>query len=301
MLKLLLLTTMLIRVEGCLFGNGECTGNLNLMTLALNLYTQGITPNLDFSNIQKVIDIVMSCNDLPVHPRHPYAGKLVFMAFSGSHQDAIKKGFEAPARTRIQVTYCGNMSYMPLDPANLGCSYKAVIHVNAQSGMGGIAYLVKQHLQLDHPRNMQVAFYKVIHQISNHNARKITVEDLTTAFHETYHFGGLKFSLGDFCFERVEGGGPRFKGDMEIDGMVCKVVGEGNGPLSAALAALHSQIEGTLVCQEYLEHPVGEGSDMKGPKEAAWGFGSDTNTNITCVFASKTAIVTGWYKLWIEL
>ena len=186
------------RIEGCLFGNGERTGNVDLVNLALNLYTQGIHPGLDFSDLQSVIDTVTQCNDLPVHPRHPYAGELVFTAFSGSHQDAIKKGFEAQTHRHIKAAAQGepqywNMPYLPIDPADLGQTYEAVIRVNSQSGKGGIAYLVKQHLHLDLPRKLQISFYQVIQSISDREAREMTVDDITTAFRSTYHFGGSKY------------------------------------------------------------------------------------------------------------
>ncbi|KAI0278809.1 2-isopropylmalate synthase [Russula brevipes] len=183
------------RVEGCLFGNGERTGNVDLVNLALNYYTQGIHPNVDFSDIQHVIDVVTQCNDLPVHPRHPYAGELVFTAFSGSHQDAVKKGFEDQAKRHALARSRGesetwDMPYLPIDPADLGQTYDAVIRVNSQSGKGGIAYLVKQNLHLDLPRKMQIAFYQVIQSIADREAREMTVDDITTAFRSAYHFGG---------------------------------------------------------------------------------------------------------------
>ncbi|TFY55085.1 hypothetical protein EVG20_g9450 [Dentipellis fragilis] len=186
------------RVEGCLFGNGERTGNVDIVNLALNQYTQGIHPNLDFSDIQHVIDVVTQCNDLPVHPRHPYAGELVFTAFSGSHQDAIKKGFEEQTKRHALARKNGEkeiweMPYLPIDPAELGCSYEAVIRVNSQSGKGGIAYLIKQHLHLDLPRKMQVAFYQVVQTVADREAREMTVEDITGAFRDSYHFGGGKY------------------------------------------------------------------------------------------------------------
>lgn len=154
------------RIEGCIFGNGERTGNVDLVNLALNLYTQGIHPKLDFHDIQACIDIVNQCNDMPVHPRHPYAGELVFTAFSGSHQDAIKKGFEAQAIRHAEATKgepkIWEMPYLPIDPHDLGCNYEAVIRVNSQSGKGGIAYLVKTHLGLDMPRKMQITFMSAV-------------------------------------------------------------------------------------------------------------------------------------------
>ena len=144
------------RVEGCLFGNGERTGNVDLVTVALNMYTHGIHPRLDFSDIFPIIETVTACNEIPVHPRHPYAGDLVFTAFSGSHQDAIKKGFAAQKQAGDGAPW--EVPYLAIDPADIGCTYEAVIRVNSQSGKGGVAYLVQQAMQLDLPRRLQVAF-----------------------------------------------------------------------------------------------------------------------------------------------
>ncbi|TRM58613.1 hypothetical protein BD626DRAFT_550633 [Schizophyllum amplum] len=239
------------RIEGCLFGNGERTGNVDLVNLALNLYTQGISPGLDFSDIQETIDVVTQCNDLPIHPRYPYAGELVFTAFSGSHQDAIKKGFE---------------------------NYEAVIRVNSQSGKGGIAYLIKQHLNLDLPRKMQVAFYQVIQTISDREAREMTVEDITTAFRRTYAFGGSAYrgrlSLRNFkisgepALDPSDNSGDederrRFDGTLYVDGVLRVIRGDGNGPLSALLDALRKHLDIDLTVREYTEHTIGEGGDAK--------------------------------------
>ncbi|KAJ3559992.1 hypothetical protein NP233_g11119 [Leucocoprinus birnbaumii] len=272
------------RIEGCLFGNGERTGNVDLVNLALNLYTQGITPNLDFSDLQTVIDTVTQCNDLPVHPRHPYAGELVFTAFSGSHQDAIKKGFEAQKARHAEAALKGepqywDMPYLPIDPADLGQTYEAVIRVNSQSGKGGIAYLIKTHLGLDLPRKMQVAFYQVIQAISDREAREMTVDDITTAFRSTYHFGGPKYqgrlSLRNFKIS-AEPGSPQddgtdehpderrhFDGTLLVDGVYRVLRGDGNGPLSALLDALRQHLQIDLTIREYSEHAVGEGKDVK--------------------------------------
>ena len=149
------------RVEGCLFGNGERTGNVDLVTLALNLYTQGVSPQLDFSQMHEVIEVVTRCNQLPVHPRHPYAGELVFTAFSGSHQDAIKKGFAIRAERQEKEW---QMPYLPLDPADIGCSYEAVIRVNSQSGKSGAAWLLEQKHGLQMPRALQQDFSRCVQQ-----------------------------------------------------------------------------------------------------------------------------------------
>ena len=273
------------RVEGCLFGNGERTGNVDLVNLALNLYTQGVHPNLDFSDIQSVIDVVTACNELPVHPRHPYAGELVFTAFSGSHQDAIKKGFEAQRTRHAEAAQRGepqywDIPYLPIDPADLGCNYEAVIRVNAQSGKGGIAYLIQQHLGLDLPRKMQVAFYGVVQAIADREAREMTVEDITTAFRDSYRFGGSKYEgrlvLKSFKVSSEpradsnaeDGDEPAderrlFDGTVSVDGQLRVIRGDGNGPLSALLDALRTHLDIDFAVREYSEHAIGEGSNVK--------------------------------------
>ena len=299
------------RIEGCLFGNGERTGNVDLVNLALNLYTQGIHPGLDFSDLQSVIDTVTQCNDLPIHPRHPYAGDLVFTAFSGSHQDAIKKGFEAQTLRHIKAAAQGeprywNMPYLPIDPADLGQTYEAVIRVNSQSGKGGIAYLVKQHLHLDLPRKLQVSFYQVIQAISDREAREMTVDDITTAFRTTYHFGGSKYqgrlALRNFKISvepsddsvDAEDDTPderrRFDGTLSVDNVYRVIRGDGNGPLSALLDALRVHLDIDLAIRDYTEHSVGEGTDVKAASyvelvpagdrkstQSCWGVGLDTD------------------------
>lgn len=156
----------------------------------MNIYSQGMNPNLDFSDIFSVVDTVVECTGLPVHPRHPYAGELVFTAFSGSHQDAIKKGFEAQQSRERKGDNIWNMPYLPIDPADVGCTYEAVIRVNSQSGKGGIAYIVKQALALDLPRRMQIAFYRIIQEKSEATGKEMTSKDITTSFRQAYHLGG---------------------------------------------------------------------------------------------------------------
>ncbi|KIM49349.1 hypothetical protein M413DRAFT_438536 [Hebeloma cylindrosporum] len=299
------------RIEGCLFGNGERTGNVDLVNLALNLYTQGINPGLNFDDMQSVIDTVTQCNDLPVHPRHPYAGELVFTAFSGSHQAAIKKGFEAQKIRHAEGVAQGkpqywNIPYLPIDPADLGQDYEAVIRVNSQSGKGGIAYLIKQHLQLDLPRKMQIAFYSVVQAVADREAREMTVDDITTAFRTTYHFGGPKYygrlALRNFKISSESLEDPiqdgeetlderrRFDGTLSVDGVYRVIRGDGNGPLSALLDALRVHLNIDLAIRDYTEHSVGEGEDAKaasyvevvpaGDRKSAqswWGVGIDSD------------------------
>jgi len=289
------------------------------VNLALNLYTQGIAPQLDFSDIQSIIEIVTQCNDLPVHPRHPYGGELVFTAFSGSHQDAIKKGFEDQNIRHEKAAAAGeaqiwDMPYLPIDPLDLGCNYEAVIRVNSQSGKGGIAYIVKQNLHLDLPRKMQMAFYQVIQEISDREAREVTVDDITTAFRKTYHFGGPKYegrlALRNFRIT-TEGSGDlpngvagdetppderrRFDGTVVVDGVLRVIRGDGNGPISSLLDALRKHLDIQLSLREYTEHTIGfdQGAraaayielvplspDVKDERRAAqswWGVGLDSD------------------------
>ncbi|KAJ7047132.1 hypothetical protein C8F04DRAFT_220910 [Mycena alexandri] len=302
------------RIEGCLFGNGERTGNVDLVNLALNLYSQGINPKLDFSDLESVIDVVTKCNDLPIPARYPYAGELVFTAFSGSHQDAIKKGFEDQKRRHTLAAKSGepqywDMPYLPIDPADLGLNYEAVIRVNSQSGKGGIAYLIKQHLHLDLPRKMQVAFYHVVQAVSDREAREMTVDDITTAFRETYHYGGPKYkgrlSLRNFKIATEPAADPselsgdeapderrRFDGTISVDGVLRVIRGDGNGPLSALLNALKTHLNIDLSIREYTEHIIGEtdGQNAKAASyielvpagdrkslESWWGVGADSD------------------------
>ncbi|KAF8319451.1 2-isopropylmalate synthase LeuA, allosteric domain-containing protein [Clavulina sp. PMI_390] len=269
------------RVEGCLFGNGERTGNVDIVTLALNLYTQGISPQLDFSDLYSVIETVTECNDLPIHPRHPYAGELVFTAFSGSHQDAIKKGFERRAAVGAKLW---DIPYLPIDPADIGCTYEAVIRVNSQSGKAGIAYLVKQGLHLDLPRRLQISFYQVVQAISDATAKEMTTEDITGTFRRTYFLGSQyqgRLVLGAFNLTSIEdvpapekdaadsdaeedaSARRRFSGHISVDGVVRIVTGEGNGPLSALLNAIESYLDIKLSVREYAEHAIGEGSSTR--------------------------------------
>lgn len=259
-----------------------------------------------------MIDTVTQCNDLPVHPRHPYAGELVFTAFSGSHQDAIKKGFEAQRIRHAEAAIKGEpqywaMPYLPIDPADLGQTYEAIIRVNSQSGKGGIAYLIKQHLKLDLPRKMQISFYQVVQAISDKEAREVTVDDITTAFRTTYHFGGSKYkgrlSLRNFKISTEPTEDPtddsgdegkderrRFDGTLSVDKVYRVIRGDGNGPLSALLDALRVHLSIDLTIRDYTEHSIGEGKEAKAASyvevvpsgerksnQSWWGVGIDSD------------------------
>ena len=245
------------RVEGCLFGNGERTGNVDLVTLAMNLYTQGIDPGLDFSDMREVVRQVEACNQLPVHPRHPYAGELVFTAFSGSHQDAIKKGFAAQAE-RSDGRWC--VPYLPLDPADVGCSYEAVIRVNSQSGKGGIAWLLEQDHGLRLPRRLQMEFSRIVQQQADETGREQSSAQLWQLFRQTYGLHGqAELNLLDY---RISGSADAdqlhvFAGQVRYRGEVISLQGQGNGALSAAVDALRGAFDLQLEILDYQEHSLG--------------------------------------------
>ena len=251
------------RVEGCLFGNGERTGNVDLVTLALNLYTQGISPGLDFSDMETVVKTVEYCNQLPVHPRHPYAGELVFTAFSGSHQDAIKKGFEAQARRNDQLW---NVPYLPIDPADLGTDYEAVIRVNSQSGKGGVAWVLQQDKGLKLPKPMQADFSRIVQKLADETSRELATADIWAAFENAYHLTpGQHFELVGF----QESGASRadhervFVGELRLASKSATIRGRGNGLISSLLAALRNDCELDLDVVDYQEHAIGNGSDAQ--------------------------------------
>ncbi|MGB7501591.1 MAG: 2-isopropylmalate synthase [Azonexus sp.] len=222
------------RVEGCLFGNGERTGNVDLVTLALNMYTQGVHPGLDFSDINAVARTVEHCTQLPIHPRHPYVGDLVFTAFSGSHQDAIKKGFSAQ-----EADETWSVPYLPIDPADVGRSYDSVIRVNSQSGKGGIAYLMETEHSIVMPRRLQVEFSGVVQQHTDAHGGEVTASDIWSIFSGTY----LE-STAPVCYREhhlyEHGNAQCIRLSVNIDGAPHILTGEGNGPINAAVHALHS-------------------------------------------------------------
>lgn len=266
------------RVEGCLFGNGERTGNVDLVTLALNLYTQGIHPHIDFSNLESVIDVVEECNKIPVHPRAPYGGALVVCAFSGSHQDAIKKGFAARKAAGHGSEDPWQLPYLPLDPQDIGRNYEAVIRVNSQSGKGGAAWVVLQQLSLDLPRNLQIAFSKIVQAESEHRSRELLPSEIRTLFTSEYGLEGAarRFDLVDYSVSTIKSTQRRFAGCITVDGVEKEVSGTGNGALSSLCASLKPYVE--IEISDYKEHAIGEGSDVQAAtfvemKGGHWGVG----------------------------
>jgi 2-isopropylmalate synthase len=288
------------RVEGCLFGNGERTGNVDLVTLALNLYTQGVSPQIDFSDLNSVIDMVESCTKIPVHQRAPYGGSLVCAAFSGSHQDAIKKGFQD--RKNKGYTHedpWDGMPYLPLDPRDIGRNYEAIIRVNSQSGKGGSAFIVHTKLQLDLPRGLQVAFSKVVQKHSEEVGRELLATEITSLFEKTYFLGhNPHFQLVDYSItpDRSRSPAPAaqgktqdtkdfiriFEGVILVNGKELKLRGRGNGPISSMVSAL-KEINIEFDVNDYKEHAIGEGRGVKaasyiecrpvGSKNSVWGVG----------------------------
>jgi 2-isopropylmalate synthase len=289
------------RVEGCLFGNGERTGNVCLVTLGLNLFAQGIDPMIDFSNIDEIRRTAEYVNQLPVHPRHPYAGELVYTAFSGSHQDAIKKGFEAleaeAAAAGVEFgSYAWNVPYLPIDPHDVGRSYEAVIRVNSQSGKGGIAYVMKTGHSLDLPRRLQIEFSKHIQVRTDEEGGEVSPAQIWETFNRQYLADG-SVALLDHQSGSVAGGKQKLSAAITVDGVAHEIEGTGNGPISAFCAALASVGIDVRVL-DYAEHALTEGTDAQAASyvevatggQVLWGVGIDTNTATASMRAILSAV-----------
>ena len=288
------------RVEGCLFGNGERTGNVDLVTLALNLFTQGVDPALDLSDIDRIREIAAECTELPIHPRHPYVGELVYTAFSGSHQDAIKKGLEAIERTDGSLW---EVPYLPIDPADVGRTYEAVIRVNSQSGKGGVAFVLKTDFSLDLPRALQVEFSQVIQAITDARGGELDSSTLRTAFDAEYLGAGGPLELVSY---RVEASSDDREPDgvlatIRLNGEQITIQGEGNGPIAAFVSALDAQCGIAVSVRDYHEHAMGGGAtataaaylEVELDGETSWGVGIHANI----VTASLRAVVSGINRL----
>ncbi|PLK26001.1 2-isopropylmalate synthase [Novosphingobium sp. TH158] len=284
------------RVEGCLFGNGERTGNCCLVTVALNMYTQGVDPRLDFSDIDEVIQTVEYCNQLKVPERHPYGGELVFTAFSGSHQDAIKKGFAAQEK-RNDALWA--VPYLPIDPADLGRSYEAVIRVNSQSGKGGFAWVIEQDQGLKIPKRMQAHFSRHVQELADELGRELYAEDIWQVFRKVYRLDDPQhFSLLDYEETKAADGSRIFAGKIGVDGQEQSVSGRGNGLISSVCATLADSFGLKLEVRDYSEHAMGAGSDARaaayvecaGPDgQVIWGVGIDEDIATASVRAVLSA------------
>ena len=253
------------RVEGCLFGNGERTGNVCLVTLALNLTSQGVDSGIDISDIDEVRRTVEHCNQLPVHPRHPYGGELVYTAFSGSHQDAIKKGLEAMEREAAAAgvplaDFAWGVPYLPIDPKDVGRSYEAVIRVNSQSGKGGVAYVLKSEHHLDLPRRMQIEFSRVVQQVADGEGGEISAARIWSLFQATYLRATEPLQLVSYAV--TSGEQDRMDAVVSWHGQTRAVSGVGNGPIAAFVHAL-SQLGLDVRVLDYAEHATGAGEEAQ--------------------------------------
>jgi 2-isopropylmalate synthase len=278
------------RVEGTLFGNGERTGNVDLITIALNLLTQGVDPQLDLSQLDEAKAIVEECNELPVHPRHPWVGELVYTAFSGSHQDAIKKGMYAQQQESSEVW---DVPYLPIDPADLGRSYEAIIRVNSQSGKGGVAYLMETEHSLELPRGLQVDFAQKVQAITDVRGDELTADELLAAFHEHYLAFTGPYNLESYTHSSAEL--DQIVAQLSRDGETQEATGSGNGPI-AALVDLFEQNFGIAIrIRNYHEHAMSAAADATAAAyieadidgDLVWGVG----LHPSIVTASLRAVV----------
>jgi 2-isopropylmalate synthase len=282
------------RIEGCLFGNGERTGNVDIVTLAMNLFSQGVDPELDISDIDALRRVAEYCNRLPVHPRHPYVGDLVYTAFSGSHQDAIKKGFAALGDDYEEWA----VPYLPIDPKHVGRTYEAVIRVNSQSGKGGVAYIMQAEHGLDLPRRLQIEFSKTIQGITEDTGTEISPVQMWEAFVAEYLPDDAPVRL--VSHESTTGeDGSRVVAQLDVDGEHRTVSGAGNGPIAAFVAALTSDLGVDIDVVDYSEHAVGAGSDatavayvetQSADGAVRWGIGIDESITTASFRAVVSAV-----------
>ncbi|RID99077.1 2-isopropylmalate synthase [Simplicispira hankyongi] len=280
------------RIEGCLFGNGERTGNLDLVNVALNLYTQGVSPELDFSNIDEIRATVEHCNQIAVHPRHPYAGDLVYTSFSGSHQDAIKKAFAARRDGDVW-----DMPYLPIDPKDVGRSYEAVIRVNSQSGKGGMAYLLESEYGIEMPRRLQIEFMQVVQRVMDVAGTELSAADLYALFEREYGLATVQ-TLSSRVLEAQANASVRLRGQLHWGGALVNVDGQGNGPIDAFIQALQAATGQRIRVIDYHQHAIGAGADAKAvaylelrvnETQTLFGVGMDADV----ISAALKAIVSG--------
>jgi 2-isopropylmalate synthase len=278
------------RVEGTLFGNGERTGNVDLITIALNLLTQGVDPELDLSQLDEAKAIVEECNELPIHPRHPWVGELVYTAFSGSHQDAIKKGMHAQQRGSSELW---DVPYLPIDPADLGRDYEAIIRVNSQSGKGGVAYLMESEHSLELPRGLQVEFAQAVQAITDARGDELTADELLAAFQDHYLAHVTPFELGSYTHSSSDT--DQIVADLVADGEKRQISGAGNGPIAALVDAFDREFGITIRLRDYHEHAMSAAADATAAAyieaeiddDLVWGVG----VHSSIVTASLRAVV----------
>ena len=287
------------RVEGTLFGNGERTGNVDLITMAMNMFSQGVDPKLDLSDIDELRRVVEYCNQLPVHPRHPYTGDLVYTSFSGSHQDAINKGMAAWAKKSEGEVW--EVPYLPIDPKDVGRSYEAIIRVNSQSGKGGVAYVLKTEHHLELPRRLQIEFSKAIQKIADSEGGEVTPEEIWQAFESEYLKPARPLELISLRHLEGEPGHDRIEAALHVDGVERAVVGSGHGPLDALVTGLSEELGIGVRILDYAEHAMRSGADATAAAyvEAAidgdvfWGVGIDESIVVASMRALISAINRG--------
>ena len=282
------------RVEGTLFGNGERTGNVDIVTLAMNLFTQGVDPGLDCSNINDLVRMAEYCNQLPVHPRHPYAGELVFTAFSGSHQDAINKGFKAMSASNRPLW---EVPYLPIDPMDLGRSYEAVIRINSQSGKGGIAYILEKEHGIELPRRLQIEFSKVVQAIADGEGVELAADRLWSAFETEYLDGNGRYGFIEHK-AKSDHEEQDVSAKITVDGKLKTIQGHGNGPIDGFVDAIRKESGLQFDVSDYREHTLGMGSNASAiayvelrlaDGSSLFGVGIDKNI----VVASLKAVLSG--------
>ena len=286
------------RVEGCLFGNGERTGNCDLVTVAMNLFSQGVDPTLDFRAMPEIREAVESINKIPVHERHPYAGDLVFTAFSGSHQDAIKKGMSKVEEDRWEVPY------LPIDPADVGSSYKEAIRVNSQSGKGGVGFLLEEHYGISLPRELLVEFATMVQQLTEQLDREVKTDEIYDSLIANYIVESGPYKLVDYDLLSGKDQGQRCVARVEISNNLVTIDGEGSGPIEAFVNAMADTLNEPIVVLDYREHSLGTGTDAQAicvlaiednvNKKRFYGIGLSRNT----ITASLTAIVSALNRRW---
>ena len=286
------------RVEGTLFGNGERTGNVDIITLALNLLTQGVDPELELNNINHVIREVEYCNQLPVHPRHPYAGDLVFTAFSGSHQDAIKKGLSAISQSNNPHW---EVPYLPIDPSDLGRTYEAVVRINSQSGKGGIAYILEKDHGVSLPRRLQISLSTKIQKVADETGKELLSHEIWDIFDKNFIQGPNKAELISFELNTSDSENDSIKVEAKLNQNKLEFSGSGNGPIDAMIQGINKKMGLNLSVTDYHQHSLGTGSDAKAVayievsdgNKTRWGVGIDENT----IRASLRAIMIGFDKI----
>ena len=242
------------RIEGTLFGNGERTGNMDIMVMAMNMYSQGVDPQLDFSNMSEIAQVVSECNQLPIHPRHPYVGELVFTAFSGSHQDAIKKSLDYNEQNAETTQGLWDVAYLPIDPAHIGRGYQDVVRINSQSGKGGVAYILQRDFGFHLPRWTQIDFSRVIQQEAESRQTELTSDDVISVFENTY-LNQSTLALQDYEIKNTAGS-VSFAGSVRMGDDIIDVVGNGNGPLSAFINAISAKLNKNIHVINYAEHAL---------------------------------------------